>query len=59
MMRNGNGFLKYLGNLSCGVDSYEQPSKDLQTIKFRKNTIQVSTKTLALKNKIIVMLCGK
>jgi len=45
--------------LSFGVDSYKQPSKDLQTIKFRKNTTQVSTKNLALKNKIIVMLGGK
>lgn len=33
--------------------------RDLQTIKFRKNTIQVSTKNLALKNKIIVSLSGK
>lgn len=34
-------------------------SQDLQTIKFRKHTIQVSTKTLAFKNKIIVSICGK
>ena len=35
------------------------PPQDLQSIKFQKNTIQASTKNLALKNKIIVMLCGK
>jgi hypothetical protein len=44
--------------LSGGVDSYEQPTERLTDYKARKNTIQVSTKTLALKNKIIVMLCG-
>ncbi len=36
MMRNGNGFLKYLGNLSCGVDSYEQPIERLTDYQVQK-----------------------
>ena len=35
-MQNGNEFWKNQGNLSCGVDSYEQPTAGLTEYKVPK-----------------------
>ena len=58
-MRNGNEFVKYWGNLSYAVDSYEQPIEKLTDYITQKKHYLGKNKKHLLKNKILVMLCGK
>jgi len=48
MMWNGNELLKYQGNLSCGVDSYDQPLERLTDSKVQKRHYSGTPKKLPL-----------
>jgi hypothetical protein len=48
-MRNGDEFLKYYGNLSCGVDSDEQQIQRLTDYYAKKKDYSSKQKNLTLK----------